>query len=465
MTTLAVNSALEDYFRPPAGMLNFRLDEPVGTEVAEFRFSPDIQCFGRLHEGREEREKGGAGGILSARLGESKVALPFDPGEVADNLRLERYPAAHTERRLMGPAVRAAYYALRPCLPVPVRRHLQRRALRGWKNRQFPSWPVDRTVDRLFAELMRLLLIARGGEKIPFIWFWPDGKSGCVLMTHDVEGPAGLRFCKKLMDLNDSFGIKSSFQIIPGGRYTVSPHLREEIQSRGFELNVHDWNHDGTLFQERKAFLASVSKINETAAQWGALGFRSAVLYRRPDWFDSLAFEYDMSVPNVAHLDPQPGGCCTIMPYFIGRLLEIPVTTTQDYSLFHIFRTDSIELWTHQTAAILEGNGLASFIVHPDYVIEARAAATYSRLLEHICNLHMEQDTWVTLPRSVNQWWRQRSQMKLVRSSNGWQVTGPGSERARVAYAHLDNDRLVYTLEEPASTQHEDNVCAVSAES
>jgi hypothetical protein len=28
-----------------------------------------------------------------------------------------------------------------------------------------------------------------------------------------------------------------------------------------------------------------------------------------------LCFAYDMSIPNVAHLDPQRGGCCTIMPF------------------------------------------------------------------------------------------------------------------------------------------------------
>jgi hypothetical protein len=40
-----------------------------------------------------------------------------------------------------------------------------------------------------------------------------------------------------------------------------------------------------------------------------------------------------MSVPNVGHLEVQRGGC-TVMPYFIGRIVELPVTTSQDYSVF-----------------------------------------------------------------------------------------------------------------------------------
>ena len=62
-------------------------------------------------------------------------------------------------------------------------------------------------------------------------------------------------------------------------------------------------------------------------------------------------FAYDMSVPNVAHLDPQRGGCCTVMPYFIGKILEIPVTDVQDYTLFNILEDFSIELWKKQTAS------------------------------------------------------------------------------------------------------------------
>ncbi len=63
-----------------------------------------------------------------------------------------------------------------------------------------------------------------------------------------------------------------------------------------------------------------------------------------------------MSVPNVAHLDPQRGGCCTVMPYFIGDILEIPVTTIQDYTLFNILNDFSTRIWKEQTAIIRENS-------------------------------------------------------------------------------------------------------------
>ena len=47
--------------------------------------------------------------------------------------------------------------------------------------------------------------------------------------------------------------------------------------------------------------------VGEQAAP-GSRGFRSGAMYRRQDWFADLEFSYDMSIPNVAHLEPQRGG-------------------------------------------------------------------------------------------------------------------------------------------------------------
>ena len=155
-----------------------------------------------------------------------------------------------------------------------------------------------------------------------------------------------------------------------------------------------------------------------------------------------------MSVPNVAHLDPQRGGCCTVMPFFIGKLMEIPVTTTQDYTLFHILNDYSIDVWKRQLAAITRHHGLASFIVHPDYVIAKRARATYQALLDHLAQMRDDGQTWMALPREVDTWWRQRSQMRVVRDGSAWPIEGPGHERARLAMATCVDNRLVFTLDD-----------------
>jgi hypothetical protein len=295
-----------------------------------------------------------------------------------------------------------------------------------------------------------MALKATGADRIPFIWFWPDGHKGCVLMTHDVETETGRAFCDTLMDIDDSYGVKASFQVIPEERYTVSPDFLETIRRRGHEVAVHDLNHDGHLYKNKEQFVERAAKINAYGKKYRTAGFRAGVLYRKQVWYDELDFAYDMSVPNVAHLDPQRGGCCTVMPYFIGDILEIPVTTIQDYTLFNILGDYSTQIWREQTRLIGERSGLMSFIIHPDYVIRDRERAVYEELLRHIVQLTEGKDAWLSTPSQLNQWWRQRAQMRLVLGPDGWSIENCNDHRARIAYARLDGDRLVYDIEQPA---------------
>jgi len=151
-----------------------------------------------------------------------------------------------------------------------------------------------------------------------------------------------------------------------------------------------------------------------------------------------------MSIPNVAHLDPQGGGCCTIFPYFVGDILEIPVTTTQDYTLFHILGDYSLDLWREQTSRILERHGVMNFIVHPDYVAGDKEMQVFKDLLAYLAELRAKAGLWIPLPNELNQWWRQRSRMQIVKGGSGWEIVGEGKERARLAYARLENGKLIY---------------------
>ena len=233
---------------------------------------------------------------------------------------------------------------------------------------------------------------------------------------------------------------------MPEERYTVSSNLIDTIRNRGFEVGVQDLNHDGRLFDNKEQFVRRAAIVNRYAKEYEAKGFRAAVLYRRPDWYDSFDFSFDMSMPNVAHLDPQRGGCCTVMPYFIGRILEIPVTTTQDYTLFHILNQRSIDLWKTQIDLILKKNGLASFIVHPDYIIEQETRSIYKQLLSHLTELRSRSDVWFALPGEIDSWWRTRRQLRVERFGESWRIVGEGAERATLAYAKDVDGKLVYEL-------------------
>jgi hypothetical protein len=441
--------ALIDHYRCPEGLVKWTLAGELRPGAGYFRFGPEV-CYGQTaFGGCASMPVNGLRDVLPAFAVEGGlVRVPFDPSQVVDNLRLERYAieAGTTGASAQG-SWQSAYYSLRPFMPPLVRRALQRTYLRRWRTLPFPRWPVDHTVERILERLLVLSLRSQGAGRLPFVWFWPDGASSCAIVTHDVETAAGRDRCPWLMDLDESYGIRASFQIIPEERYPVSPTFLQSIRGRGFEINVHDLRHDGRLYASREEFLQRARRINEYAREYGARGFRSGSLHRRPDWYEALDVAYDMSIPNVGHLEAQRGGCCTTLPYFIGRIVELPLTTAQDYSLFRILKDFSSNIWTAQIEAIAARHGLMSFIVHPDYMDEPRPERAYRALLERLVRLREAERCWVALPGEVERWWRARSQMTLVPDGAGWRVEGPERERARVAYAEIEGDDLAYRLE------------------
>jgi hypothetical protein len=69
----------------------------------------------------------------------------------------------------------------------------------------------------------------------------------------------------------------------------------------------------------------------------------------------------------------------------------------------------------------------------------------------------------MALPGEVDRWWRQRSEMRLVKQENGWRIEGNGKERARIAYATLCDDRLTYSVERSALFNAEPKRIAIHA--
>ena len=442
--------AISDYFRIPESAIALSRNLGWETEPGFFKFD-GITCFGRCGGRVAPTDVGPLVDCKdTVRTVGNGIGLDFDPNELAENLRYERYLSGarnNAFRTLLYRNARAMYYYVRPFLPVPVRKHIQRANARGWEKVTFPQWPIDTSLDTLFERLLFVGMQSAGVSRMPFIWFWPDDHRAAAILTHDVETATGRDFCTRLMDLSASYGMAGSFQVVPEKRYEVPQAYLDEIRERGFEVNVHDFNHDGALFLKRDEFIRRAAKINEYAKHWGALGFRSAVLYRNQEWFGVLDFIYDMSVPNSAPLDPQRGGCCTLMPYFIGNLVELPLTTIQDYSLFNVLGRHDMGIWERQISAIISRHGLLTFLIHPDYIIDTGAHDAYRRLLERLRGCVAQYNPWLPLPREVAQWWKQRHEMKLVNTGAGWKIVGNGAERARVAWAVAEDGQLLYSFD------------------
>ena len=445
-------AAFVEHFGCPQEFAPFRVAGPLEGEPGYFRFASTLS-YGKIAGGPACKLPADCPRSVDAQVKVSRgdIVIPFDATETVDNFRCERYTVAERSQHIL----QSLYYGLRPVLPAPLRRFVHQAVSKARRASSFPHWPLDCSVEQIFDSLMQLALRATGDTEIPFVWFWPDGHQAACIMTHDVEGSRGAAHCDTVMDLDEHYGIRAAFQVIPQKRYSGFEELVGRIRARGFEPNLHDLDHDGRLYENLSSFRQRAGIINEHGRKYGLRGFRAGSMHRRQEWFHMLEFDYDMSVPNVAHLEPQSGGCCTVMPYFIGDLVELPLTMLQDYALFFILGQKSIDLWKEQMDAVLARHGLISFIVHPDYIMDPQEHRLYCELLEYLASFCAEHSVWMALPREINQWWRQRSRMQVVRNGDGWQIVGNGRERARLAFAQLVDGRVKYRLADAVAPGHE----------
>src|SRR2546430_10118622 len=127
------------------------------------------------------------------------------------------------------------YCGLKPFVPQSLRAAIRRRlAIRLRRNIE-DVWPI-----------------MPGSERPPEDWpGWPEGKKFAFVLTHDVESANGLGKCEQLVQLEQQLGFRSCFNFIPEGPYQVPAELRASLIARGFEVGVHDLEHDGKLFRSR----------------------------------------------------------------------------------------------------------------------------------------------------------------------------------------------------------------------
>src|SRR5216684_1849740 len=189
--------AVNERYRCSENFFDFVLSGQLSSDESYFRFGPNTTCYGRSCSGvRGPQDESSLYDALgNVQVDNAKLRLPFDPTEIIDNLRLERYANARRRGSSFRSVLRSLYYLLRPLTNLQVRKQVQKFHARNWRKLQFPRWPVDTTVEDICERLMLLSMEAKGVERVPFVWFWPDGANGCVMMTHDVETEAGRDHC------------------------------------------------------------------------------------------------------------------------------------------------------------------------------------------------------------------------------------------------------------------------------
>jgi peptidoglycan/xylan/chitin deacetylase (PgdA/CDA1 family) len=357
---------------------------------------------------------------------QGSMVVPFDPNAAVESFWREEYVPPNGRTALPQPLL-SLYYSVKPILPAAVRDRLRKgMARRAGDSEGFLEWPSDQSLDHLQRLLLRLVLMVSGRSDLQFAWFWPDERPWAAVLTHDVETADGLAHISHVVQMERQRGFRSSFNLVPLD-YEVPGSLLRSLREDGFEIGVHGYTHDGLLFSKWRTFLERVLTINECGRQWNASGFRSPATYRNQEWFHLLGFEYDSSITDTAPYEPQPGGCASLFPFPIDRLIELPMTLPQDHTLFGLLGQTSSETWLTKLRQIKDANGMACVLTHPDpasgYIGLPENEAHYVDLLDAVA----ESEAWAPLPRDLARWWRARM---LLPSAEAGIVKGVSYGRA-----------------------------------
>jgi peptidoglycan/xylan/chitin deacetylase (PgdA/CDA1 family) len=302
------------------------------------------------------------------------------------------------------------YYRIKGLIPEGVRHWLNSVAIRARRKPAFPDWPCEDALLRVWRRALAAFMQRLDAQDMWHLGFWPYGKSCAVVLTHDVESPQGFAAMERMAELEERYAMRSAWNL-PLEQYPIDWKRVDELRARGFEFGAHGLKHDGRLFRSELDFKILAARIRRIAREHGLKGFRSPSTLRRAPWIAQLECEFDGSFADTDIFEPQPGGTCSIFPFFLDpTVVELPYTLPQDHTMIHLLGRDPLSTWIRKARWISSWGGMILVLVHPDYCGKGANLEAYGKLLEYLSQI---ENAWHALPSQVAQWWRDRNRAQL----------------------------------------------------
>jgi len=178
-----------------------------------------------------------------------------------------------------------------------------------------------------------ILAIARR-MNVPFRdW---QGKCAVVCLTHDVDTSVGYNFIPQLINIENKFKIKTSFNFLTEGEYELKENIFLLLKKNGFEIGLHGATHDISFGYQKKEKIEKIISTITNQKNFSRCGFRSPALSisnRLIQILDKYGISYDSSVSIYYE---KLAGC---YPYFFPKtkVWELPLCL-QDDVLFRDFK-------------------------------------------------------------------------------------------------------------------------------
>ena len=285
-------------------------------------------------------------------------------------------------------ALQKIYYGVaRPLMPLFMRHWLQTRYTRSITCR--PQF--------ICADLVELLKSDERAWDQFITSLYPGRYRTAIILTHDVESQKGYDFIPRVIALEQLYGFRGSWNLVPR-KYQLRPEITDLIIASGNEIGIHGYNHDGTLYYSEQRFVKRAVYINQALKRYGAVGFRSPQVHRNLRWLQHLDILYDASCFDYDPYQPFPGGTGSIWPFMAGKFVELPYTVPQDHVLFYTIKKQDISIWKEKVRWLAANHGMVLTLTHPDYLQEKAHLRLYEEFLAYLKEIP---DAWHCLPREM----------------------------------------------------------------
>jgi peptidoglycan/xylan/chitin deacetylase (PgdA/CDA1 family) len=245
-------------------------------------------------------------------------------------------------------------------VPGPLRRAMAGALGRYQRGRSdkwaaFPMWPLDLSSDFL-ADLDGATTGGSGPTPI--------------VLTHDLDSPEGLRnLVDRFLPIEEAHGARSTSFVVPSA-WPLDHDLLAEAQTRGHELGIHGFDHaNRTAFAPPDVRRERLLAGRALADRYQMDGYRAPSLLRTSELLADLdgMYRFDSSIPTSGGLFPVPNnGCATARPFYIGGVLEIPVSMPRDGSLQFLGYSPAeiLALWQRCAGQIARSGGVVVLLTH-----------------------------------------------------------------------------------------------------
>jgi len=315
-----------------------------------------------------------------------EIKFPF----IDDRSILEKYLLENGFNNKFLVKQKAYYKFIRPFIPISLRQKLY----------EISNARIKCNKDFIADEFVEIVTNLQNERFTRFKF--KGGKDSAIVLTHDVEEKSGFKFIPQVIELEEKYGFKSSWNIVPY-KYKIDEGIIKLIQDNGFEIGIHGYNHDGKLYYSEKIFNQRVPYINAALKKYNAIGFRSPMVHRNLIWLQKLDIEYDASCFDYDPFQPFPGGTGSIWPFIAGKFVELPYTLQQDHTMFYVLKQKDISIWKTKADWVSKKKGMVLVLTHPDYLKESTHLEMYEELLKYLKTFD---NAWYCLPREMAEWWR-----------------------------------------------------------